>query len=126
MKYIPTPDELGCTTDRKLLILTWGRALLKGTPQQSERNFNAGVLNGRGGSINLRKLNGLSDEIQGRISRCSLFPTWIKMVIDKIEDDDLMCISINCTKGRHRSVAAAEILKKVYYPAAQIDHLTIR
>ena len=75
--------------------------------------------------MNLRKMNGLSSEIQARISRCSLFPTWITMVIEAIETKNLSVISINCTKGRHRSVAAAEILKAVYYPKATIEHLTI-
>ena len=43
----------------------------------------------------------------------------------QVEHSDLKCISINCTKGRHRSVAAAEILKKTYYPNATVKHLTI-
>jgi hypothetical protein len=32
--------------------------------------------------------------------------------------------SINCAKGRHRSVAAAEILRR-YYPKAVVRHLAI-
>ena len=43
----------------------------------------------------------------------------------QVEHSNLSCISINCTKGRHRSVAAAEILKKTYYPNATVKHLTI-
>ena len=43
----------------------------------------------------------------------------------QVEHSDLKCISINCTKRRHRSVAAAEILKKTYYPNATVKHLTI-
>ena len=47
------------------------------------------------------------------------------MVVEKIERDDLYAVSINCTKGRHRSVAAAEILRKVFYKEAKVEHLTI-
>eukprot|EP00443_Scrippsiella_acuminata_P074121 CAMPEP_0115538794 /NCGR_PEP_ID=MMETSP0271-20121206/89064_1 /TAXON_ID=71861 /ORGANISM="Scrippsiella trochoidea, Strain CCMP3099" /LENGTH=66 /DNA_ID=CAMNT_0002971705 /DNA_START=74 /DNA_END=270 /DNA_ORIENTATION=- len=63
-------------------------------------------------------MNGLSDEVQSNVASCGLFPRWISMVCAKVEGSDLHAISINCTKGRHRSVAAAEILKKLYYTQA--------
>ena len=40
--------------------------------------------------------------------------------------EGLKCIGINCAKGRHRSVAAAELLKRYYYPSAVVEHLTIK
>jgi len=111
--------------NRKIAIYTWGRALLKAAPPQAEVNFNAAVLNGRGRGINLKKNNGLSIEIQSQVSKCSLFPVWMEMVIGKVEKENLHAISINCTKGRHRSVAAAELLKKLFYRNAVIHHVTI-
>ena len=51
---------------------------------------------------------------------------WLSMTVSKIEDGNLQAIGINCAKGRHRSVAAAEILKQLFYPAAKIEHLTIK
>lgn len=128
LQYLPTPEELGATKDRMIRILSWGRKLCSWQSVQSrgaQRNFNAGVLNGRGG-VNLRKMNGLSEAIQRNMIACVRFPEWLQFTIGVIEKDNLSCISINCTKGRHRSVAAAEILRRVYYPNAIIEHLTIR
>jgi len=124
LRYIPSPSDIGADTTRPLKILTWGRAMLK-QPPKADRNFNAAVLNGRGGGVDLRHNNGTSEVVQARISRCSKFPEWISMVVGKIEQEDYKVVSVNCTKGRHRSVAAAEIMKKVYYPSAEVQHLTI-
>eukprot|EP00438_Fugacium_kawagutii_P016519 Skav222457 [mRNA] locus=scaffold3319:151576:152598:+ [translate_table: standard] len=123
--FLPSPEELGVRRDRLLLVYTWGKALRKAAPGDSEHNFNAGILNGRGGGADLKSMNGLWDEVQSNVASCGLFPRWISMVCAKVEHSDLRCISINCTKGRHRSVAAAEILKKTYYPNATVKHLTI-
>ncbi|CAJ1338501.1 unnamed protein product [Effrenium voratum] len=123
--FLPSPEELGVKRDRGLLVYTWGKALRKHAPGDSEHNFNAGILNGRGGGADLKSMNGLWDEVQSNVASCGLFPRWISMVCAKVEHSDLKCISINCTKGRHRSVAAAEILKKTYYPQATVKHLTI-
>jgi len=125
LDYLPTPGDLKVTPGRALLIYTWGKALRKSAPADSQHNFNAGILNGRGGGADLRTMNGLSDEVQSNVASCSLFPTWISMVVAKVEHSQLNAISINCTKGRHRSVAAAEILKRIYYPEATVKHLTI-
>ena len=38
---------------------------------------------------------------------CHQFSSWFDFS-SQVEHSDLKCISINCTKGRHRSVAAAE------------------
>ncbi|CAE8592730.1 unnamed protein product [Polarella glacialis] len=125
LEYLPDPQALGVKTDRELGIYTWGKALRKAAPPESQFNFNAGVLNGRGGGADLRTMNGLSEEVQRNVASCGLFPRWLEMVIHKVESANLSVISINCTKGRHRSVAAAEILRSVYYPQATIKHLTI-
>ncbi len=111
--------------NRQLTIYTWGKRFKKRKPEESQKNFNASVLNGRAPGINLKTMNGTYDELQYVVSRCSTFDSWITMCVQKIEEDNLHTISINCAKGRHRSVAAAEILKKVYYPSAKISHLTI-
>lgn len=125
LDFLPDPESLGVRRERELLIYTWGKALRKAAPNDSSFNFNAGVLNGRGGGANLRTMNGLSEEVQRNVASCGLFPRWLEMVTNKVEQSDLAIISINCTKGRHRSVAAAEILRSVYYPRATTRHLTI-
>lgn len=125
LEFLPSPEELKVTQERPLLIYTWGKALRKGPPPDSQFNFNAGVLNGRGGGADLRTMNGLSEQVQKNVASCGLFPRWLQMVTSKIETAGLDKVSVNCTKGRHRSVAAAEIMKSVYYPNATVKHLTI-
>ena len=65
-------------------------------------------------------------EVQARLARGRLFPTWLAMTVNKIETKDCTVIDVNCAKGRHRSVAAAELLRTLYYPQATVEHLTIR
>eukprot|EP00747_Dinoflagellata_sp_TGD_P181193 gnl/TRDRNA2_/TRDRNA2_34836_c0_seq1.p1 gnl/TRDRNA2_/TRDRNA2_34836_c0~~gnl/TRDRNA2_/TRDRNA2_34836_c0_seq1.p1 ORF type:complete len:358 (+),score=62.39 gnl/TRDRNA2_/TRDRNA2_34836_c0_seq1:84-1157(+) len=125
LQFLPSPEELHVTKDRSLLIYTWGKALRKAAPFDSQFNFNACVLNGRGGGADIRTQNGTSEEVQNNVASCGLFPRWLEMVISKIENANLQTVSVNCTKGRHRSVAAAELLKKLYYTKAVVKHLTI-
>ncbi|CAD7946759.1 unnamed protein product [Amoebophrya sp. A120] len=90
---------------------TWDRAILKTTPKQAQANFNATVLSGKGSGINLKKMNGLySLEIQSKISRCSLFPVWMEMVVKKVEAENFHAIAVNCRKGRHRSILCQSIV----------------
>lgn len=127
-RYLPTPEDFGLEpkgSSRDLIIYTWGRQLRKQAPGDSQRDFNAAVLNGRGGGANLRRENGLCESVQNNVSRCALFPTWLEMVVSSVEKNNLTTISVACAKGRHRSVAAAELLKQRYYPNAKVFHLTI-
>ena len=50
---------------------------------------------------------------------------WLQRIVQAIESGGLDCISIFCTKGRHRSVSAAEVLRARFYPRAHVEHLTI-
>lgn len=111
--------------NRKLLIYTWGRAVRKSLPFDSQHNFFAGQLNGRGHGVDLRRMNGKFEEIQIVVSNCGRFYDFMLEMLKKIETKNLSVISIYCTKGRHRSVAAAELLKKYYYADATIKHLDI-
>lgn len=117
---------------RRLHIYTWGDALLK-KPSLKKRgsqfDINAKPLNGRGGGADTRR-NALQD---GRI-RLNVASSlgeergrnMLVQTLWKIETEDLSCISVFCSKGRHRSVSLALLLKMVYYPQATIEHLTIK
>ena len=96
-------------------------------PAESQFDFNARVLSGRGGGVDLRVMNGTSEEVQRNVASCSAFPRWLESVCYRVEESNppLHTISIRCTKGRHRSVAAAEIMKTFDYPSANVRHLTI-
>jgi len=122
LDYLPSAEALKVQRSRELTILTWGKAFRKTAPPESQANFNAGILNGRGGGADIRVDNGLTEAVQNNVASCNLFPRWLEMVITKIETEGLGVVSINCTKGRHRSVAAAEILRREYYPNAAVVH----
>jgi len=135
MSFLPDPRKLGADSERPLNVLTWGNSLktLNGIKAvrtkngiRMQRNFSASGLNGRGGNVDLRTMNGLSEGVQRNVARSDRMQEWMRMVVKRIERDNLQTIAVNCSKGRHRSVAAAELLKKYYYPKAVIRHLTIR
>eukprot|EP00811_Abedinium_folium_P036098 NODE_8839_length_1466_cov_7.377894.p1 GENE.NODE_8839_length_1466_cov_7.377894~~NODE_8839_length_1466_cov_7.377894.p1 ORF type:complete len:388 (+),score=123.74 NODE_8839_length_1466_cov_7.377894:115-1278(+) len=123
--FLPSPTDLNVSPQRIILLYTWGKAIRKSPPSDSQFTFNASVLNGKGGGADIRTQNGLCEEIQRNVASCALFPRWLEMVTSKIEGANLQCVSIVCTKGRHRSVAAAEILRKLFYRNASVSHLTI-
>jgi len=54
MAFLPSPEQLRVRADRALLIYTWGKVFRDEQPGDSQANFNAGVLDGRGGAADLR------------------------------------------------------------------------
>jgi len=127
LEHLPSPQSLGVDPNRALRIVSWGKKYYKSgyQPPGSQFNFNACVLNGRGGGVDLRSARGTDKQLQINVASCSLFPGWLSMVINKIESAGLCHVSINCRSGHHRSVAAAEMLKNIYYPNAMVQHINI-
>lgn len=140
---LPTPQELSCAiwpdsartiaSTRVLKIFTWGDALMKKSALKargSQFDINAKPFNGRGGGVDIKNNNALQDpkimlnvassmaEERGRLM--------LRQTVRKIEEEDLHTISTFCSKGRHRSVSAAVLLKLIYFPNATIEHLTIK
>jgi hypothetical protein len=116
------------TSSRELTIYTWGNSIRKYKPESSQMNFNAIPIVSlkREAGMNLKKLTGTSQEIQQFVSEIPKFNSFISQIVTAIEDDpSLDTISINCKNGIHRSVAAAEILRREYYPNATIIHLEL-
>jgi len=66
-----------------------------------------------------------SEEIRNNVFCAKEFPEFMSNMIKSIEENNFSCISTFCRKGRHRSVSCAIWLKKLYYPNATIEHLTI-
>jgi RNase adaptor protein for sRNA GlmZ degradation len=71
-------------------------------------------------------MDGRDKQIQKRICRASAFDFLLRTTIKHIEGDDLKRISVNCSRGKHRSVAFAEILRDYYYPKAKVLHPNLR
>jgi len=115
--------EKSIDNTRELTILTWGKASRKYKPNGTEKNWSIEMI-----SINdlyLKKITGKNPIIQNRLLIEPNFIKLLKGIVKEIEEKNYQTISICCTHGRHRSVATAEILKKLYYPNATINHLDL-
>merc|ERR1711935_840945 len=122
MHRLPSPEELSVVVraDRELTIYTFGDKLKKREAVKSlgsQWEINAKPLNGRGGGADL-SCNALEDQRIMRNVASSMSEgvgrVMLQRTIQKIEQDDLLCISIFCSKGRHRSVSMAELMRRYY------------
>lgn len=110
---------------KPMLFRSWGRECSKSAPAGSEANFNACVLNAKGGEADASRMNGTYEEMQRKLIKGPLFLGWMVRAVFSIESSTgehphgLHNISINCAHGRHRSVSAAEVLRKWFYPQAE-------
>lgn len=109
--------------DRELVILTWSKAARKYKPQETQKNYSVEMISIN--DINLKRVTGKNEVVQVRIMMDPKFTKLLDSIVQEIETNNYMTISICCTHGRHRSVAAAELLKKLYYPQASINHLDL-
>jgi len=100
---------------RELTILTWGKAVRDKAPPESERNFDvAQISKGKPHGVDLRKNNGLCEAIQKHVAKQTRYPEYQKVVVDFVlHNPSVRIISINCAKGRHRSVAFAQLVGTV-------------
>ena len=73
--------------------------------------------------IDVQTINGLSDIIQDSVIRHPKFLELIENVVQNIETENPTDIAFICNHGKHRSVAWAELLQKLYYNKAVIKHL---
>ena len=131
---LPSREELRPNGARKLLIYTWGLAVIRAGQlptgaEDSQATYDASVLTARKhgvtGRAQLANMNGFDPVLQEVLCADFLFPGWLRDTITDIEANDRTIVSVVCAHGQHRSVAAAEIMKAVYYPAAEIKHLTM-
>jgi len=110
---------------KPMLFRSWGRECSKSAPAGAEANFNACVLNAKGGEADASRMNGTYEEMQRKLIKGPLFLGWMVRAVLSIESSTvehpcgLHNISINCAHGRHRSVSAAEVLRKWFYPQAE-------
>mmetsp|Transcript_41729 Transcript_41729/g.77798 ORF Transcript_41729/g.77798 Transcript_41729/m.77798 type:complete len:394 (+) Transcript_41729:91-1272(+) len=111
-----------CLQKRRLMIQSWGRECRNGL-EGIDANFNACVLNAKGGEADASTMNGTYEEMQRKLIKGPLFVTWMVQSIEKIERLDCRSIGINCAHGRHRSVSAGEVLRKWFYP--QSEHVLL-
>ena len=106
---------------RKIVIYTWGKR--KHAPEESEHNFNSTIIEERHSILSFLQDTGHNVETQRILKRAMKYVYFIRSIINKIEKDDLRCISINSTMGLHRCLGCAEILKRDFYRNALIHDM---
>jgi hypothetical protein len=97
-----------------LTIITWGKSNHKhwSKPPRSERNFDAQKMtfNNLYDDIDLERMRGDDDVLFERFIKTQRFLNFVKSIIKVVEKNNFKCISINCTRGRHRSRAVARAI----------------
>merc|ERR1719420_856684 len=108
VKHVAQNAELPAIT-----IYTWGNRRRKRAPVASQHNTNVcGVTGYKPHGVNLKQLNGKDKRIQDHVEGGRNYEKYLKNLKRKIIDEECHTVSINCHKGRHRSVAFAELLAK--------------
>lgn len=121
-----TPDDNIDISNQVILIYSWGNGCRVRKPEGSHANFSACGITCLKKGLNLKSLTGKHKSIQECVRESSQFRPLIQSIIDTVrEDSSITTISINCTRGKHRSVAIAEILKNDIFPCATVQHLEI-
>eukprot|EP00927_Polykrikos_kofoidii_P060930 TRINITY_DN55827_c0_g1_i1.p1 TRINITY_DN55827_c0_g1~~TRINITY_DN55827_c0_g1_i1.p1 ORF type:complete len:587 (-),score=77.91 TRINITY_DN55827_c0_g1_i1:170-1930(-) len=124
---LPSAAALGASKERQITITTWGNSRMSKPPEAQAhitcnyKKFHYLTRNNK----HIKKLNGLHDEVQGRVCRNGFLESWLREVVSRIEREDLSSLCLHCHKGTHLSVAIAEILHKAYYPFATVTHTTL-
>jgi RNase adaptor protein for sRNA GlmZ degradation len=95
----------------KIVIYTWGNKVRKGAPSQSQKNFCVTSISSyKPKGLDLKNIDGRNERLQEKLMRQKRFPVYFNAVMKSIVNEGLTSISINCHKGRHRSVGFAELL----------------
>ena len=78
---------------------TWGTAFMRAAVAGAvQYNFDATVLDARGGDADMRAMTGLHEEVQANLAGCWNFGRWFATMISRIEQlsPPLHTISIYC------------------------------
>ena len=108
--------------ERLMQIYTWG--IKKYSYDQCDVVFDATLFNTKI-DVDVKSLTGLDEVIQTSVINHPMFDIIIEKILTYIEEKKPKSIGFICNYGKHRSVAFAEILKKLYYPKSNINHLCL-
>eukprot|EP01083_Nonionella_stella_P058084 152211_1 len=113
-----------------ITIYTWGNKRRKSAPIASQHNTNVcGVVGHKLRGLNLKQLDGKDEIIQKYVQNGKNYVMYGNRLKNKVMEEGLTTISINCQHGRHRSVAFAELfaqdLRNNYGYNVKVIHLEI-
>ena len=115
-------SKININTNRVLHIYTWG--IKKYSGEKCDINFDLRHFQSKiDPSLDVRKLNGFSEEIITSIIKHPKFIEIMEKLVTTIEEKNPKKIGIFCNHGKHRSVCFAELLKKYVYMKAKVKHL---
>ena len=117
-----TLSKININRDRVINIYTWGRRKTSG--EKVDIKFDLTHFQSKiDESLDVRKLNGFSDEIISSIIKHPKFIGIMETLVNNIEEKNPKKIGIFCNYGKHRSVCFAELLKKYVYTRSKVKHL---
>lgn len=95
-------------------------------PKGSEKQFDCRRLNLRGHSLDLRKGRGCDPEFQKVAQEDEEFKEFIILAVKFVLENGYRHISFYCSKGHHRSVAAATLFCRKFAPSASVIHTCLK
>lgn len=95
-------------------------------PSGTQKAFDCRRLNLRGHGLDLRFGRGNDDEFQKEAESDEEFKHFICLVAKCIMDNKYHTIAFYCSKGHHRSVAAAELFRRIFAPQCEIIHTCLK
>lgn len=97
-----------------------------GSQPKGSRAFDCRRLNLRGSGLDLKFGRGCDDEFQKIASADPEFIEFIHLVAKCVLENSLTNISFYCSKGHHRSVAAATLFCNTFAPKAKLFHTCLK
>lgn len=97
-----------------------------GSQPKGSRAFDCRRLNLRGSGLDLKFGRGCDDEFQKIASNDPEFIEFVHLVAKCVLENGLTNISFYCSKGHHRSVAAATLFCKTFAPYAKLFHTCLK
>ena len=121
------PKQYVADSNREITIYTWGNKMRKTAPKESKQNFNVCGISYKAqcNGISLKIYDGRNEELRKRVTSSPMFERYVANIVKNIEENDHRVISVNCHKGRHRSVSTAIVLQEKYYPKAKLIHMEL-
>lgn len=107
-----------------LIISSFG--VDNGSQPKGSRAFDCRRLNMRGNGLNLKTGRGCDEEFQEIARSDHEFKEFIYLVAKCVIENGLTNISFYCSKGHHRSVAAATLFRDTFAKKAKIFHTCLK
>lgn len=107
-------------------ISIWSYGIDNGSQPKDSRAFDCRRLNMRGHGLDLRFGRGCDDNFQKIAQSDPEFMEFIYLVAKCVIENNLTNIAFYCSKGHHRSVAAATLFKNMFAKEAKIYHTCLK